>query len=329
MRKAVFREFGPPEVLKVIECDAPTPTPTQVRIRVHATTVTAAEAAMRRGQPLWGRPIIGFRKPRKRYQTLGSELAGVVDAVGREVKRFREGDEVFGFAGWNIGANAEYFCLPEVASLTPKPSNKSFGQAAATADGATTALYFLRDKANLRAGQRVLIIGAAGSIGSYAVQLAKRLGAEVTGVCGTSNVTLVRSLGADEVIDYRNEDFRKAGERWDVVFDTVGASSFAESKTVLVERGVFLPTVISIGSVFHGLWRPLARGKRLVGGMSVNKNEALQFVTELMEDDALQSVVDRRFPLERIQEAHRLVDTGHKKGNVIIDVLAQPRQESR
>jgi NADPH2:quinone reductase len=320
MRKVVFRKFGPPEVLHVIECDAPTPKSNQVRIRIHATTVTAAEAAMRRGEPLWGRPMIGLTKPRKRYQTLGTELAGVVDAVGREVKRFREGDEVFGFAGWNIGANADYLCLPEVASLSPKPSNKSFGQAAAAVDGATTALHFLRDRANLRAGQRVLIIGAAGSIGTYAVQLAKRFGAEVTGVCGTSNVTLVRSLGADEVIDYRNEDFREAGERWDVIFDTVGASSFAESKAVLVERGIYLPTVISLDSVFHGLWTPLARGKRLMGGMSVNKNETLPFVTELIKDDALQIVVDRRFPLERIQEAHRLVDTGHKKGSVIIDV---------
>ena len=320
MRKVVFRKFGPPEVLHVIECDAPAPKPNQVRIRIHATTVTAAEAAMRRGEPLWGRPMIGFTKPRKRYQTLGTELAGVVDSVGREVKRFREGDEVFGFAGWNIGANADYFCLPEVASLSPKPSNKSFGQAAAAVDGATTALHFLRDRANLRAGQRVLIIGASGSIGTYAVQLAKRFGAEVTGVCGTSNVTLVRSLGADEVIDYRNEDFREAGERWDVIFDTVGASSFAESKTALVERGIYLPTVISLDSVFHGLSTPLARGKRLMGGMSVNKNETLQFVTELIKDDALQIVVDRSFPLERIQEAHRLVDTGHKKGNVIIDV---------
>ena len=320
MRKVVYRKFGPPEVLHVIECDAPTPKPNQVRIRIHATTVTAAEAAMRRGEPLWGRPMIGLTKPRKRYQTLGTELAGVVDAVGREVKRFREGDEVFGFAGWNIGANADYFCLPEVASLSPKPSNKSFGKAAAAVDGATTALHFLRDRANLRAGQRVLIIGASGSIGTYAVQLAKRFGAEVTAVCSTSNVALVRSLGADEVIDYRNEDFREAGERWDVIFDTVGASSFAESKTVLVERGIYLPTVISLDSVFHGLSTPLARGKRLMGGMSVNKNETLQFVTELIKDDALQIVVDRSFPLERIQEAHRLVDTGQKKGNVIIDV---------
>lgn len=207
-----------------------------------------------------------------------------------------------------------------LSALSPKPSNKSFGEAAAAVDGATTALHFLRDKANIRAGQRVLIIGAAGSIGTYAVQLAKRFGAQVTGVCGTSNVDLVRALGADEIIDYHTDDFREAGERWDVVFDTVGASSFAESKTVLVERGVFLPTVISIGSVFHGLWTPLARRKRLVGGMSANKNETLPFVTELIEDEALQIVLDRRFPLERIQEAHRLVDTGHKKGNVIIDV---------
>lgn len=320
MRKAVFRQFGPPEVLSVVNGDAPTPKSNQIRIRIHATTVTAAEAAMRRGEPWWGRPMIGFRKPRKRVQTLGTELAGVVDAVGRDARRFREGDEVFGFAGWNIGANADYLCLPERASLAIKPRATPFGHAAAAVDGATTALHFLRDRAKLRAGQRVLIIGAAGSIGSYAVQLASHFGAEVTAVCSTSNATLVRSLGADEVIDYRNEDFRESTGRWDVILDAVGASSFPESEPVLARRGVFLPTVISLRGVAHGLRTRLGRGKRLIGGMSVNKSDTLPFVTDLLKDDALQIVVDSRFPLEQIQNAHRRVDTGHKTGNVIIDV---------
>lgn len=229
---------------------------------------------------------------------------------------------MFGFAGWNIGANADYLCLPEAAALSRKPSNTSFGQVAGAVDGATTALHFQRDRAKIRAGQRVLIIGASGSIGTCAVQFAKHFGAEVTGVCGTANVGLVRSLGADRVIDYRTENVHESAERWDVVFDTVGASSLAESQPVLAERGVFVAAVISITSIFQGLWTPFTRSRRLVGGVSMNKNEPLQFVTELLQDDALEIVIDRRFPLERIREAHRLVDTGHKKGNVIIDIVS-------
>lgn len=320
MRKVVFEQYGPPEVLDVIECDEPRPKSNEVRVRIHATTVTTAAAKMRRGEPRWMRPLTGVMKPRARYRTLGTEFAGVVDAVGHAVTRFREGDEVFGFAGWYIGANADHLCLPEDVSLAPKPTETPFRQAASAVDGATTALHFLRDRAKLRAGQRVLIVGASGSIGTYAVQLAKRLGAEVTGVCGTSNLDLVRSLGADQVIDYRYENVRDAGKRWDVVFDTVGVSSFAESESVLAERGVFVPTVISIRSLFEGVCTPLTGGKRLVGGVSMDKHEPLRYVAELLADDALRVVIDTTFPMDRIRDAHRLVDTGHKRGNVAIDV---------
>lgn len=320
MRKVVFERYGPPEVLDVIECDEPRPKSDEVRVRVHATTVTTAEAKMRRGEPRWGRPLIGVTKPRARYRTLGTEFAGVVDEVGNEVTRFRDGDEVFGFAGWYIGANADYLCLPANASLAPKPTATTFRQAAAAVDGATTALHFLRNRAKLRAGQRVLIIGASGSIGTYAVQLAKRLGAEVTGVCGTSNVDLVHSLGADHVIDYHHENVRNTSKRWDVVFDTVGASSFAESESVLTERGVFVPTVISIRSLFDGAWTPITGGRKLVGGVSMNKREPLRCVAELLADDALRVVIDDTFPMDRIRDAHRHVDTGHKTGNVVVDV---------
>lgn len=320
MRKVLFERYGPPDVLDMIECDEPRPNPDQVRVRIHATTVTTAEAMMRRGEPRWMRPLIGVAKPRTRNRTLGTELAGVVDAVGHDVTRFDEGDEVFGFAGWHIGANADYLCLPEDASLARKPSNTPFRQAAATVDGATTALHFLRDRAKLRAGQRVLIIGASGSIGTYAVQLAKRLGAAVTGVYGPSNLELVRSLGADQVIDYHHEDVRDAGKKWDVVFDTVGASSFTESKSVLTKRGVFIPTVISMRSLVEGVWTPMTGGQRLVGGVSMNKHEPLRYLAELLADDALRVVIDTTFPLDRIRDAHRLVDTGHKTGNVAIDV---------
>lgn len=320
MRAVVHRRFGPPEVLELTERPVPTPKPNQVRIRIRATTVTAAEAAMRRGEPLWGRALIGFTRPRRRFRTLGNELAGVIDAVGRDVTRFREGDEVYGFAGFDIGANADYLCLRETASLAPKPARLGFGDAAAAVDGSTTALFFLRDKGKLRAGQRVLIVGASGSIGTFAVQLAKHLGAHVTGVCSARNLDLVRSLGADAAIDYGQTDWATTGERYDVVFDTVGQSSFTHARPALTDRGVFLPTVITVRSVLEGLVTPLFGGRRLVGGMSVEKNDALRYVRELLDDGTLRVVVDRRFPLEDIVEAHRLVDTGHKRGNVVVDV---------
>lgn len=322
MRAVVYREFGPPEVLQLTEFERPTPKKHEVLIRIRATTVTSAECAMRRGEPLWGRVIIGFAKPRKRFRTLGNELAGVVEAVGAGVRRFREGDEVFGFAGWNIGANADYMCLPEKASLAIKPANKTFEESAAAVDGASTALFFLKDKAHLRAGQRVLIVGASGSIGTFAVQLAKLLGAHVTGVCSTTNLDLVRSLGADEVVDYTEEDFARRGETYDVVFDTVGKSSFSHARVALTRHGVFLPTAISVRNVLESLWTPIFGTRRVIGGMSVEKNEALLFLRDLLEGDELRVVIERRYPLEQLVEAHRHVDGGHKKGNVVVTLDA-------
>ncbi|MGE0791865.1 MAG: NAD(P)-dependent alcohol dehydrogenase [Sandaracinaceae bacterium] len=321
MRKVVFRRFGGPEVLELVEAERPTPKRGEVRIRIVATTVTSAESAMRRGEPLWGRTIIGFTGPRRRFRTLGNELAGVIDAVGAGVTRFREGDEVFGFAGFRIGANADYLCLPATASLAPRPARLSFGDAAAAVDGSTTALFFLRDRAKLQPGQRVLVIGASGSIGTFAVQLARRLGAHVSGVCSDKNVELVRSLGAHRVIDYTQEDFTQLGERYDVVFDTVGKSSWAHSRRVLEPTGAFVPTVITVSNVLQRLWTPLfGGGPRVIGGMSVEKNDALRYVLELLDDDELRVVVDRRFPLEEVAAAHRIVDTGHKRGNIVIEV---------
>jgi len=320
MRAAVFERFGGPEVLEVREVERPEPRPGEVLIRVRATTVTAAESAMRRGEPLWGRILIGFFRPRRRFRTLGTELAGEVAAVGRGVTRWREGDAVYGFAGFDIGANADFMVLPEDASLALKPQNLSFEDAAAAVDGPTTALFFLRDRARLRPGQRVLVIGASGSVGSYAVQLAKHLGAEVTGVCSGRNVELVRSLGADDVIDYTREDYARTGRTWDVIFDTVGASSFGHAQPALSSRGAFLPTAIDPINALQSLYTPWLGGKRVVGGMSVHKHDALVYVRDLLEREALRVVVDRRFALEDIVEAHRLVDTGRKRGNVPIRV---------
>ena len=224
-------------MLQLRDLPAPRPDYDEVLIRVRATTVTAAEAAMRQGRPLWGRVVLGLVRPRRRMRVLGTELAGVIESVGKDVTRFRVGDEVFGFAGFRIGANAEYMRLSEAASLCIKPTNTSFEEAAAAVDGASTALFFLRDKAGLRSGDRVLIVGASGSIGSYAVQLAAHFGAEVTAVCSTRNVDFVKSLGADRVIDYTRDDFTQANELYDIVFDTLSASR-ADLRTGLVGRSV-------------------------------------------------------------------------------------------
>ena len=317
MRAVKYTRFGPPEVLSVTEISKPAPKSDELIVEVHATTVTSAEAAMRRGRPLWGRVIIGLFRPRRRMQVLGIEVAGVVHAVGRDVTRFRVGDEVFGFAGFDIGANAEYFRMREQGSLALKPQGTTFDQAAAAVDGSTTALYFLRDKAKLRAGERLLVIGASGSIGTYAVQLGRHFGAEVTGVCSTRNVEMVRTLGAHDVFDYTREDFAQSGRQWDVVFDTVGKSSFRACRRVLAPGGRFLPTT---GLVNYALswWTKLFGNVRVLAGMSVDKRESLAFVRELIEEGELQVVIDRRYTLDQIVEAHRYVDTGRKRGNVVV-----------
>ena len=249
MKAAEYSRFGPPDVLEVVERPRPTPGATEVLVRVHATTVTTAECHMRRGRPLWGRVILGFRRPRRRMRRLGLEFAGEVVEVGSGVTRCAPGDEIFGFTGFRLGAAAEYLCLPQSASFAPKPAGVPFARAAAAVDGSTTALYFLQGKAHVRAGQRVLVVGASGSIGSYAVQLAHRFGAEVTGVCSGRNADLVRSLGASHVVDHTRTDFTTTGERYDVIFDTVGRSSFARSRGSLTARGCYLST--STGSAEH------------------------------------------------------------------------------
>jgi NADPH:quinone reductase-like Zn-dependent oxidoreductase len=319
MKQAVYTRFGPPEVLEVRETETPSPRDDEVLVRIHATTVTAAEAAMRRGRPLWGRVILGIVRPRKRMQTLGTELAGEIVSVGSRVTRFKEGDAVFGFTGFAIGANAEFLCLRESASLSLKPVNATFEQAAAAVDGASTALFFLRDKANVRPGQRVLVLGASGSIGSFAIQIAKRFGAEVTGVCSTPNLGLVKSLGADHVIDYTRTDFTQAPQTpYDVVFDTVGKSSFARSRGALAPSGRYVATTGLVNYLLACATRFCRR--RVVTGMSVDKSEALPYVRSLIEDGDLHIVIDRTYGLDDIVEAHRYVDSGRKRGNVVVRV---------
>jgi len=319
MKAARYTRFGPPEVIEVAEVAPPVAAANEVIVEVHASTVTSAEAAMRRGRPLWGRVILGLFRPRRRMQVLGIEVAGIVSSVGRDVTRFRVGDEVFGFAGFDIGTNAELFRIREQGSLALKPLGLSFEEAAACVDGPTTALFFLRDKAQIRPGERVLVIGASGSIGTYAVQLARHFGAEVAGVCSTRNVELVRSLGAHDVFDYTREDFTASGRTWDVVFDTVGKSSFRKCRKVLGLGGRFVATTGLLNYALS-LWTSLWGGRRVLTGMSVDKREALPFIGSLVESGQLQIVVDRRYTLDEIVQAHRYVDSGRKRGNVVVSV---------
>lgn len=317
MKAIVYKEYGPPDVLRLEEVERPIPGDDEVLVKVHATTATSAEGMMRRGEPLWGRVILGLGRPRRK--TLGLEFAGQISSVGRNVKRFGKGNQVYGFTGFGLGAYAEYVCMPEKGSLGIKPANTTYEEAAAVVDGATTALFFLRDKANIQPGQKVLINGASGSIGTSAVQLARYFRAEVTGVCSTKNVELVRSLGADSVIDYTQEDFTRNGRTYDIIFDTIGKSSFHRCKGSLEKNGCYLPTVGLMNYVL-ALWTLIAGGKRVKSGMSISKANALVSIKDLVEDGDIRPVIDRRYSLEQTAKAHRYVEKGHKKGNVIITV---------
>ena len=317
MKAIVYTKYGPPDVLRLEEVERPILGDDEVLVEVHATTATAAEGMMRRGEPLWGRVILGLRKPRRKI--LGLEFAGEISSVGRNVERFEKGDQVYGFTGFGLGAYAEYVCMSEKGSLGIKPANTTYEEAAAVVDGATTALFFLKDKANIQPGQRVLINGASGSIGTSAVQLARYFGAEVTGVCSTTNVELVRSLGANTVIDYTREDFTRNGRTYDIIFDTVSKSSFHRCKGSLEKNGCYLPTV-GLTNYVLALWTSVVGGKRVKSGMSISKADALIFIKDLVEAGEIRPVIDKRYPLEQTAEAHRYVEKGHKRGNVVITI---------
>jgi NADPH:quinone reductase-like Zn-dependent oxidoreductase len=315
MKAAIYTRYGSPDVLQLTDLEKPVPKANEVLIKVYATTVTSAETLLRVGKPYWGRIILGFTKPRR--QILGMEFAGDIEAVGKDVTRFKIGEKVYGFSGFRLSANAEYLCMPESGSLGLKPTNLSYEKAAAAVDGASTALFFLKKLAKIQAGQKVLINGASGSIGTYAVQLAKYFAADVTAVCSGRNAELVKSLGADKVIDYGEEDFTQNTARYDIIFDTIGKSSFAQCKKVLSTNGVYLSTTGLINHLLM-LWTSFRSGKKVAAGFSIEKNEALVFLKELIETDTLNVVIDKSYRLDEIAEAHRYVDTGRKKGNVVI-----------
>lgn len=321
MKAIVWTKYGPPEGLRLQEVEKPTPKDNEVLIRVHATTVTAGDCEMRGLRlPILLRLLMrmynGLRKP-KRVTVLGQELAGKIESVGKDVTLFDEGDEVFAAAGFRFGTYAEYLCLPQDGVLAIKPANMTYDEAAAVPVGGLNALYFLR-KGGVRSGQRVLINGAGGTIGTMAVQLAKSFEAEVTGVDRTRKLDMLRSIGADLVLDYTQEDFTKQGETYDVIFDVVGTGSFSGCMRSLREGGIYLLANPTLSRKVRGRWTSMTSSKKVMDGTASYKTEALVFLKELIEGGKVKSVIDRRYPLEQMAQAHRYVETGHKAGNVVI-----------
>ena len=319
MKAIVCTKYGSPDVLQLKEVEKPTPKDNEVLIKIHATTVTAGDCELRGLKfsfllRLLMRLGFGFRRPRKKI--LGQEIAGEIESVGKDIKLFSEGDQIFASTGFKFGAYAEYICLPSTYVMAKKPINMTYEEAATVITGGINALYFLK-KGNIQSGQKVLIRGASGSIGTFAIQLAKYYGAEVTGVGNPKSLEMMKSLGADKVIDYTKEDFTKSGETYDVIFDVIGKSSFSDSIRSLKENGIFLLANAGGGKVR----KLLTSGQKVITGRNlIYKTEDLIFLRELTEAGKLKSAIDRRYPLEQIPEAHRYVEKGQKTGNVVITV---------
>jgi 2-desacetyl-2-hydroxyethyl bacteriochlorophyllide A dehydrogenase len=328
MKAIIWNKYGSPDGLQLQEVDKPIPKDDEVLIKIHATTVTAGDSEMRRLQLPLGlsfpvRLYAGFSKP-KRITILGQELAGEVEEVGADVRSFQKGDQVFGTTGFGFGAYAEYICLSGESNemggtLTTKPVNMTYEEAASVPTAGFEALHFLR-KANLQRGQKVLIIGAGGSIGTFSVQLAKYYGAEVTGVDSPEKLDLLRSIGADHVIDYTQEDYIKNGQTYDVIIDVVGKSSVSRRLKLLKSKGYYFLANAGLSHILLGLWTSLTSSKKLKIESSSQKKEDLISLRELIEAGKLKSVMDRSFPLEQTAEAHRYAETGKKKGNIVITV---------
>jgi NADPH:quinone reductase-like Zn-dependent oxidoreductase len=318
MKAVVYEKYGPPEVLHLKEIEKPAPKDNEVLIRVYATAVNSGDVRLRKADPFAVRFMLGLIRPGK--NVLGVVLAGEIEAVGKGVTRFKRGDQVYGTSVKSFGTYAQYVCLPEDGVIAIKPINLSYQEAAAIPFGGTTALHFLK-KAKIQSGQKVLIYGASGAVGTAAVQLAKYFGAEVTGVCSSANLELIKSIGADKVIDYTKEDFSKGSEVYDIVFDTVGKSPFSDCIRLLKKNGYYMRVVhMALSPVIKGLWFSLTSNKKVIGGVTRETPEDLALLNRVIEAGQLKPVIDRTYSLEQIVEAHAYVEKGHKKGNVVITV---------
>lgn len=325
MKAVLCTEYGTPDVLQLREVAKPVPKDNEVRIRIHAATATTAGLAGRTGKPIIARLFSGLAKPKNNI--LGIELAGEIEAVGKDVTLFRRGDQVFGMTGATMpGAYAEFKCMPEDGALIKMPPNVTFEEAAAVVEGGITALNFLKNRANIQHGQKVLIYGASGSVGTASVQVAKALGSEVTGVCSGRNLDLIRSLGADHVIDYTNEDFTQNGQTYDVIFDTVGKRPFSQCKGSLAPQGLYLDSG-NAATILPMLWTSrFGRKKAVLLASYMRPASAIKAdlvaLKGLVEAGKVQAVIDRCYPLAETAEAHRYVETGRKTGNVVITIAS-------
>lgn len=334
MKAVIYTQYGAPDVLHLADVPTPSPKDNEILIRVRATPVNFGDVIARKFSSISPRQFsmpsifwvfakiaMGLRKPNK--QILGSEFAGDVAAVGKAVTRFKVGDPVFGYRAMNFGANAEYLCIPEDSIVALKPANVSYEEAAAVPYGALTALSLLR-KVDIQPGQHVLINGASGAIGAYALQLAKHFGARVTGVCGTPRMEMVEALGADRVIDYTREDFTQSGETYDLIVDIPGKGSFGRAKRVLKPNGRYLYASFKMKQVAQMLWTSLRGGKRVICALSDEKPSDLTLIKDLVEAGAIKAMIDRSFPLEQTAEAHRYLEGGERRGQIVITVADNP-----
>ncbi len=321
MQAVITTQYGTPDALQMTTLDKPTPKANEVLIRIHAACVGPSDCAFLKGDPFIVKIMYGLKRPK--FAVSGAEFSGQIEAVGGAVTLFQPGDQVFGLSADSFGAHGEYKCLPETAILAKKPASLRYEEAVAVADGGLTALTFLRDVAKVQPGQRVLVNGASGAVGAYAVQLAKAYGAEVTGVCSGANAEMVRALGVAHVIDYTREDFTQSGQTYDVIFDAVGKCSFSECKRALAANGLYLVTTPTLANVRDMAWTALRGGKKakfVTAGLMQNKDN-LNALTALVEAGQLKPVIDRCYPLAQIADAYRYVDTGHKRGNVVISLV--------
>jgi 2-desacetyl-2-hydroxyethyl bacteriochlorophyllide A dehydrogenase len=317
MKAIVYKQYGSPKVLQLADVEKPIPKDNEILLRIKATAVNSGDVRLRKADPFAVRFMSGLIKPK--INILGSVFSGEVESIGKDVTLFKVGDYVFGHTDMRFGTYADYKCLPEKGSLALKPANITHTEAAVMPFGGTTALHFIK-KAAIKQGQKVLVIGASGAVGSAAVQLAKSFGAHVTGVCSTANVALIKSIGADEAIDYTKEDFTQNGKTYDVIFDAVNTISISRSLKSLNKKGILILSAAGMSEMLQGFWVSMTSTKKVITGIISHKAEDIIFLKKLIEAGKLKPVIDRTYPLEQMAEAHVYVEKGHKKGNVAIEI---------